>query len=419
MTAREIVPLHRNRDFVLLWTGHWISFLGSRMSAVCYPLLALWISGGSAAAAGVATAAAIAPSVVFQLPAGALVDRWDRRRVMAVCAGCRALALGAVAAALLTGTLSLTVLLGAVFVDTSLAIFSGLAERVTVRQVVPAAQLGSAMGQNEARGRVAGLIGAPLGTLLFTWTRWSPFLLAAAGTLVAFANVSLMRADTRPAPATGDRHVGREMLDGFTWLRDHAFLRAAVTLVSLSGVFFQLVSLALMVVLVQEQGHPESAIGLLFGISGCGGVAGAVTARWWLNRLPLPAVVIGGFAAWGALMAASAFVVSPVGLGALFAAMSFVGAVFNVASAVYQMTATPAELQGRVGGAAGFAAAAAAGLGAIGAGYLLEATSGATGLLVAAAGMAAVTVAAFVTPAIRRTRLPEPEPAPGDLVTTT
>ncbi|MFI1993777.1 MFS transporter [Actinoplanes sp. NPDC020271] len=419
MTTREIVPLHRNRDFVLLWTGHWVSFLGSRMSAVCYPLLALWISGGSAAAAGFATSAAILPSVVFQLPAGALVDRWDRRRVMALCAGCRALALGAVAATLLTGRLTLTVLLAMVFVDTSLAIFSGLAERVTVRQVVPASQLGSAMGQNEARGRVAGLVGAPLGTLLFTWTRWSPFLLAAAGALVAFANVALMRADTRPAPVEGSRHVGRDVLDGFAWLRGHAFLRAAVVLVSLSGVFFQLVSLSLMVVLVQEQGHPASAVGLLFGISGCGGVAGALTARWWLSRLPLPAVVIGGFAAWGALMAGSAFVVSPVGLGALFAAMSFVGAVFNVASAVYQMTATPAALQGRVGGTAGFAAAAASGLGAIGAGYLLDVTGGATGLLVAAAGMAVVTGAALTVPAIRQTRLPAPEPEPGDLVTTT
>ncbi len=51
-------PLRRNRDFLLLWTGNWLQFFGSRMSSVCYPLLALQISGGSAEAVGLASAAA-------------------------------------------------------------------------------------------------------------------------------------------------------------------------------------------------------------------------------------------------------------------------------------------------------------------------------------------------------------------------
>ncbi len=73
------VSLWRNRDFVLLWTGQTISVFGSTVSTLAFPLLVLAITQ-SPAQAGVTGFVAGLPRVVFQLPAGAWVDRWDRRR---------------------------------------------------------------------------------------------------------------------------------------------------------------------------------------------------------------------------------------------------------------------------------------------------------------------------------------------------
>src|SRR5829696_5538461 len=77
------IPLRHNRDFRLLWIGQAVSALGSNISLTAYPLLVLALTG-SAASAGLVGFLAALPYALLQLPAGAYVDRWDRRRVMLI-----------------------------------------------------------------------------------------------------------------------------------------------------------------------------------------------------------------------------------------------------------------------------------------------------------------------------------------------
>ena len=84
-------PLWKNRDYMLLWGGQVVSTLGSSALSVVYPLLILAITD-SAAAAGVASGLRALPYLLFSLPVGALIDRWDRKRVMILCDCGRALA---------------------------------------------------------------------------------------------------------------------------------------------------------------------------------------------------------------------------------------------------------------------------------------------------------------------------------------
>ncbi len=66
MTA---LPLHRNRDFVLLQTAQLLSSGGSQMTAIAYPLLVLALTG-SAAKAGIVAFARLLGMALFALPAG-------------------------------------------------------------------------------------------------------------------------------------------------------------------------------------------------------------------------------------------------------------------------------------------------------------------------------------------------------------
>ncbi|MGH3047445.1 MAG: MFS transporter [Gaiellaceae bacterium] len=68
------VPLRRNRDFQLLWSGQAVSVLGSRMSSIAYPLLVLALTG-SPAKAGIVGFAGTIPYFLAPLVAGVLVDR--------------------------------------------------------------------------------------------------------------------------------------------------------------------------------------------------------------------------------------------------------------------------------------------------------------------------------------------------------
>jgi MFS family permease len=68
---------------MLLWSGQVVSTLGSSAAAIIYPLLILAITD-SPGAAGLASALRALPYLLFSLPVGALIDRWDRKRVMIV-----------------------------------------------------------------------------------------------------------------------------------------------------------------------------------------------------------------------------------------------------------------------------------------------------------------------------------------------
>src|SRR5690242_16040091 len=97
---------------MLLWSGQTISSVGTFVSQLAFPLLVLALTH-SPAQAGLIGGLRGLPYALFILPAGALVDRWNRKRVMIVCDTGRAIALGSIPLALLLlGHLSLIQLYG-------------------------------------------------------------------------------------------------------------------------------------------------------------------------------------------------------------------------------------------------------------------------------------------------------------------
>src|SRR5579864_1701222 len=97
--------LWRNPSFLLLWSGQAVSSIGTQLSQLAYPLLVLALTH-SPAAAGFIGAVRVVPYMILSLPAGALVDRWNRKRVMIFCDMGRVLALGSVPVAAVLGRLS-------------------------------------------------------------------------------------------------------------------------------------------------------------------------------------------------------------------------------------------------------------------------------------------------------------------------
>src|SRR5207248_5349483 len=158
-------PLGRNRDFLLLWTGQAVSVFGTRVAAIAYPLLVLSLTH-SPAKVGLVSFANWIPAVLFGLPAGALVDRWDRRRVMIWCDLGRAAALASIVVALDAGVLTYPQVLAVAFCDRALGLLFGPAEVSALRHVVAPTQLARAIARNESREYSALLVGTPAGGAL-------------------------------------------------------------------------------------------------------------------------------------------------------------------------------------------------------------------------------------------------------------
>src|SRR5260370_24339227 len=75
------VPLWRNRDYMLLWSGQTVSLVGTVISQTAFPLL-VWDLTHSAAQVGLVGGLGTLPYVLLSLLAGALIGRWKPKRGM-------------------------------------------------------------------------------------------------------------------------------------------------------------------------------------------------------------------------------------------------------------------------------------------------------------------------------------------------
>ncbi|MFF2848291.1 MFS transporter [Streptomyces sp. NPDC058001] len=187
-------PLWRNRDFMLLWSGQVVSTVGMRVTTLAYPLLVLALTG-SPFQAGLVGFAQTLPFLVLYLPARALVDRWDRKRVMLAADGVRAVLMGlvVVAVAVAVDQVSVAPLLVVVFLDGACFVCFQLAESAALPHIVPRPQLPTGLAQNQARELGADLAGRPLGGALFGIGHQLPFLFDLFSYVLGFLTMLFVR----------------------------------------------------------------------------------------------------------------------------------------------------------------------------------------------------------------------------------
>jgi hypothetical protein len=159
-------PLWRQRNYMLLWSGQVVSSLGSGMTSFALPLLILAITH-SPAIAGVASALYALPYPLFSLPVGALMDRWNRKRVMITCDAIRAINIATIPLALALDALTIPQIFVNAFVEGSCFVVFNIAEVAALSRVVEKVQLPSASAQNEVAFGLVGLLSPSIGGFLY------------------------------------------------------------------------------------------------------------------------------------------------------------------------------------------------------------------------------------------------------------
>ncbi|MBV9280553.1 MAG: MFS transporter [Chloroflexi bacterium] len=157
-----------NRDYLLLWGGQLTSATGSQVSFIAVPLLILAVTR-SPAQAGLVGALGSLTSLLLGLPAGAFVDRWDRKRAMLICDACRCLNMASVPLVAAVWRLTIVQLALVSIVEGALFVVFSAAEAAALPRVVPGEQLPAAAALNLAADRLARLLGPPLGGILYSY----------------------------------------------------------------------------------------------------------------------------------------------------------------------------------------------------------------------------------------------------------
>src|SRR5256714_4056988 len=290
VSIKTVVPLRRNRDFVLLQIGQLLSSAGTSSSSIAFPLLVLAITH-SRAKAGIVAFARSLPSVLFALPAGLAADRWSRRRLMIVADGVRVLAIGSLAAAILLDRVIFWEIVAVAFVEGSgAAVFFG-AQPGALRAVVPARQLPAAAAAETGRQAVVRLAGPPLGGALFGLARGLPFLVDAFS--YAFSTVSLLAMRT-PFQEEREPHTASlrsRLAEGFQFVWGQPFLRTCALLFGLAnfigpGVLFAVV------VIGRQQRLSGGEVGALIAVFGACLLLGSLVSPLVRRLLPVRAVLV-------------------------------------------------------------------------------------------------------------------------------
>jgi MFS family permease len=366
------VPLRRNRDFLLLQAGQLLSGIGTQTGLIAYPLLVLALTG-SAAKAGVVSFARALSATLLALPAGVVADRWDRRRLMIGADAVRVLAVGALAAAILSDRLAFWMIPLAAFVEGSGAAVFLAAEAGALRAVVPVRQLPGAAGARSGRLAAVWLAGPPLGGALFGLGRALPFLVDAASYACSIASLWLMRAPFQQAREPDRSPLRARLAEGFRFLWGQPFLRTCALLFGLANFIGPGVMLAI-VVIGRRQGLSGGEVGALVAAVGAGLLLGSLLSPLARRHLPVRAVLLLELWTWPG---SALFLVWPNVYVLAAAILPTSLAIPSTNSIVhgYRIAMTPDRLLGRSESVRSTISLLIAPLGALVAGALLDATS--------------------------------------------
>ena len=286
-----------------------VSWTGSMLTLVALPLLVFQCTGSPALTAAL-TALEALPYLLLGLLAGALADRWDRRRLMVVTSLADAVILGSIPAAAVLGILHPVHLLLAATASATAAVFFDAASFAILPALVGRDRIAWATSSSISTYTVIGLAGPALGGTLAailgpaTAIGLDAVTFAAAALLLArlpAARSSL----ARPDPATRGR-LRTDIIAGLRFIWRHPLIRSFTLLGVGNSITGGAVLGLIVVVAVRQVGLPDHdwRIGLFYAAA-CAGTLAANTALPRLARLvPIGWITLSGLAAnWLALLA--------------------------------------------------------------------------------------------------------------------
>ena len=290
------------------------------------------------------------PGVIVGMPAGAIVDRVDRRRLTIVVNLLRAIVLTVLASTIATGVVSLPILYGALFVLASAESFSDNAGSALIATTVPKSGLGVANARLTGARIVANdLAGPPIGAFLFGAGMAAPFAADAILVMAAALLIGRMAAPAfSPAPPE-ERHLRREIAEGVRWLWHHPPVRALALTIFFFNVTFGAAMSVYVLLATERLGLNEVGYGLLITASAIGGLIGSAGYPALERRFALATLMRVGLAIETTTHIVLATTTSALVAGGMMLVFGIHEVVWGTTSTTIRQRTVPASLLGRVG----------------------------------------------------------------------
>ncbi|SDP40463.1 Predicted arabinose efflux permease, MFS family [Klenkia soli] len=344
--------LWRHHDFRQLWAAETVSQVGTQVTLVALPILAVTLLRATPLQMGVLTALETAAFLLVALPAGAWVDRWRRRLVLVTADVVRGAALASVPLAYLLDALTLGQLYVVATVVGTATVFFDVGYQSYLPVLVDRTQIVDGNGKLEASRAVAQVVGPGLtGVLLRVLAAPLLIVVNALTYLVSALFLARIRTpDTLPERAAR-RPLRTEIAEGLAFVVGHRLLRRMVACTALANLGGAMTGALLVLYAIRELGLAESTVGLVFSVGAVGGLVGAVSAarvaRWVGEGRTIPLSAVAFAVAAAGIPLASLGAATPTLVVAWFA-LSFATIVYNVTQVSFRQRLCPPRLLGRM-----------------------------------------------------------------------
>lgn len=355
---RRYAGLLRERDFRRLWLAQTVSQVGTQVTNLALPLVAILVLNASAFEVALLRAIEFLPFVFFTLPAGAWVDRLPKRRVLIAADLGRAAILALVPIGSVTGVLAMWQLYVIGFSAGILTVFFEVAYQSILPELVDRDRLAEGNSRLEISRSAAQILGPGLGGFLVGVITAPMAILADALSYLGSAGFLFgIRAPVRDTSAARQPErtlrpsIRHEIAEGLRFYAKSSLLLAESAAIVTMNLGSNISYSILLVYLVRELGLKPEAIGIAFSIGSIGVLAGAASAAAFGRRLGVgPAMIVAT-----AIVTGGAFLIliaNPetafVLLLAMAAVQGFSGIIINVNGVSLRQSLTPDHLQGRV-----------------------------------------------------------------------
>ena len=348
--------LWRDLDFVKLWIGQTISEIGSRITIVALPLIAVLILNARPFQMGMLAGIGGFASLIFGLAAGLCVDRLRRRSILIVTDLGRAAVLGSIPLAAVFGILRMQQIYAVVAVAGILTVIFDVAYQSYLPSLVERDQILEGNSKLAFSSSIAEIAGPGLtGILVQLLTAPIAILLDAISFLVSAFTVWLVRKPEPQVVPTPRLHVWEELTAGMRAIAQSPIRRAFAGHSGTAGFFGGFFASLYVLYAISDLHLSPALLGAVIALGGIGNVIGAAIAPKLMRSAGIGTTLIGSLLIMGV-----ASLMIPLAHGSVVTATAFlmlaqVGdvcwPVFNVCELSLRQAITPSEVLGRVNAA--------------------------------------------------------------------
>jgi MFS family permease len=340
-----------HRDYRILWFTQLVSLTGTWMQSLAQSWLVLTMTD-SPAALGLIGVCQFGPSLLLGIPAGVLVDRLPKRRLLVFTQGSAAAITGFLALLVATGQVQLWQIYAAAV---ALGIVNAVdmpTRQAFVVEVVGKDDLVNAVALNSALFNTTRVVGPALaGVLLAVFGPAICFILNAVSYIPVTLGLLAMRTEGFPTLGEEAGSVVNRLRQGLAYVRETPEVRLPIVLVALVSTFGMNFSVWTPLIARDALGIGASGFGLLMSSLGVGSLAGALTLAF-AGRRPSPRVMLATallFAGFEIALGVASGLRLPTALVmALMAGIGFAMSTMMALANTIVQTNSPDRLRGRV-----------------------------------------------------------------------